>query len=58
MNKLVKGIMALMVVAVVAGMAQAGTPLPDVPEIDPNVASGALTLLVGGVMILAAKLRR
>jgi hypothetical protein len=59
MNRLAKGIITLMFVAVAAGMAQAG-PLPptNVPEIDPSVASSALALLAGGVMILAAKLRR
>jgi hypothetical protein len=47
-------LLAALSILCMAGMAQAYDP---VPEIDPGVATGALTLLAGGVLILAAKFR-
>jgi hypothetical protein len=36
----------------------AGTPVPGVPEIDPGMASGAIGLLVCGLLTLTAKRKR
>ena len=43
------------VLSALAGTASAGF---DVPEIDPGSMGGALTLLVGGVMMLTGRARR
>lgn len=45
-----------LVLAACAGAAQAG--FTDVPEIDPGSMASALTLLVGGTLMLTDKLRR
>jgi len=48
--------MAAFVVLAIASVAQAIPPPPtSVPEIDPSMAAGALTLLVGGVLVLAGR---
>lgn len=44
-----------LVLSALAGTASAGF---DVPEIDPGSMGGALTLLVGGVMMLTGRARR
>lgn len=44
-----------LVLSAAAGTATAGF---DVPEIDPGSMGGALTLLVGGVMMLTGRARR
>jgi hypothetical protein len=36
----------------------AWAPTPAVPEIDPSVAQSALTLLVGGVLVLLGRRQR
>ena len=35
-----------------------GTTTPSAPEIDPSVARSAITILVGGVLMLAGRRRR
>jgi uncharacterized protein (TIGR03382 family) len=47
----------LLVFAAVAGTAQAGGPLQSAPEIDPASAASALTLLVGGALMLRRRLK-
>lgn len=45
------------VVLFLAGTAMAAPPPALVPEIDPGMAAGALTLLVSGALVLAGKRR-
>ena len=47
----------LLVLAVVAGTAQAGGPIPSAPEIDPGSITSALALLTGGALMLRRRLR-
>lgn len=55
MTKLRKIITTGMVLLVSCGVAYGAS---GVPEIDPGMATGAMTLLVAGVMILTARVRR
>lgn len=41
-----------------AGAAPAFAPVPPAPEIDPNLVQTGLTILVGGVLVLAGRRRR
>jgi hypothetical protein len=47
-----------LVLSAVSGLAVAATPLPDTPEIDPSSMMGAMTLFVGGALLLAGKCRK
>jgi hypothetical protein len=55
-----KGCALLLILAAVAGTAQAGPPGPpgSVPEIDPGSLLSAMALLGGGALLLTEKLRR
>lgn len=51
MKRMWKLLLLPVVVLALAGTASANVP-PQVPEIDPSMAGGALTLLIGGVLML------
>jgi hypothetical protein len=52
----------ILLLATVAVLATAGAALAreqiDAPEIDPSIATGALTLLVTGLLVLTGKTRK
>ena len=47
-----------LIFSAVAGSAMAFPGLPDVPEIDPSSMMSAMTLFVGGVLMLTGKRRK
>ena len=55
MAKIYVILMTMTALLVTSGVAQA---VYAVPEIDPGTATSALTLLIGGVLILTARVRR
>lgn len=50
-------LLATVAVLAMAGAALARAPI-DAPEIDPGIATGALTLLVTGLLVLTGKTRK
>jgi LPXTG-motif cell wall-anchored protein len=57
MSRLAKCVLAGLVVLMACGSAMA-VPGPPVPEVDPSMAAGALTLLSGGLLILTGRRRK
>jgi hypothetical protein len=51
-------LLAVLVIAAGASPVLAGPPLPGVPEIDPGSMMSALTLLIGGALMLTDRFRR
>ncbi len=53
-----KGVGLVLVLSALAGAARAGALPPPTPEIDPGSMASALTLLIGGAMVLTGRSRR
>jgi len=55
MKNLVKSVILASVILCTAGVALAVPPPSAAPEIDPGMATGALSVLIGGALILLGR---
>ena len=55
MRRAARGFVLSLLVLATVSVAHGGGPPAPIPEIDPSLAAGALTLVVGGILVLMGR---